>query len=121
MFVPSSSVEPRLTPHETDDFLKCLADCYRDGAPDRRSEPRYETDTPVTVAVLTPVASAGFRGRVVDVGRRGIGMRLGRKLAVDSRVRVLTEEVAIIGHISWSDETAAGLEFEEIQIRPETA
>lgn len=121
MFEPSSSVDARLTPAETNTYLVGLILCYEDGLPDRRSEPRYETDAPAVAAVVTQHRSPASPVRIVDVGRRGIRLKTAEKLAVNARVHVWTDSVEIIGRILWSEVNSAGLEIEEVRTRPPAA
>lgn len=89
------------------------------GMENRRSEPRFLADQPVTVTVMNTAKEESGAGRIVDFSASGIGLEIEFSVEPGSKVRVQWPRGLVLGEIRYCLEKAprnfrAGLMITEV-------
>src|ERR1700682_956806 len=74
----------------------------------RRSEPRFFADQPVTVTAIAPTAEQSGAGRIVDFSASGIGLEVEFSLSTGSKVRIQWPRGQVLGEVRYCREKVPG-------------
>ena len=69
---------------------------------ERRKEPRFADDTPVTVTVLDPAKPCSIRGRVENMSGTGLSLRVFSPIACGTPVKVEGADMLVLGEVCRS-------------------
>jgi hypothetical protein len=88
-------------------------------AADRRSEPRYPTDTPAEFTILGSETQGASPAVIKDISRSGLRLRSNRFLTVGVHLRVRMHNTVIFGEVRYSrpashGEYDSGLKVEQV-------
>jgi hypothetical protein len=99
-------------------------ECFRrpalpdpDRSRERRAEPRFDSQGPCDVAVITPGSAFSVRGEVADLSRSGAGLLLPCVLAPGREVTVRTGRLILFGTVLHSRAEGNGLFRTGIRLR----
>lgn len=85
---------------------------------EKRREPRFATDSTMGLQVLRPLSFERLTGRVVNVSRSGVALRLARPLERGSLIQVRVGNTVLLGEVRHcakiDNEFAIGVLLEDI-------
>jgi len=89
----------------------------------RRTEHRFEVNSPVQVFIRYPSVAGPFHGVVLDLSKSGMRLQMETSLPKASQVQVKFGEVVVFGEVKFCREMdsvhyEAGLHIEDLFARP---